>query len=416
MVVSGLPLKDSSMPDTPPVLLPPVEASHRHGRRLQRWVRRTAFVGILVAAIVTLRMTVFQTKPVEVTVFRAAFGPVEETVTNTKAGSIRSRHRATLSPEIGGRVIDVPARKGARVRRGDILLRLASDDYDAEFAVQTQALAAAVASEQQACDAAELAARELERYRVLANGGLIPTSQLDQIQNNRDATRSACDVAKARTRQARSSLDLASVGRRKTALRAPFDGIVADVKTEVGEWITPSPSGIALPPVVEIIDDRAIYVSAPLDEADLGKVHTGLSARISLDAFPGRTFDGCVVRVAPYVDDRQDQNRTLEIEVEFDDAAFARSLPPGTSADVEVVLERREHVLRVPTSALAQAGTVLVVKNDVLTTVAVTTGLRNWEFVEITSGLIAGDPVVTSLDRVEVVAGAKARIRPEGGR
>jgi HlyD family secretion protein len=70
-------------------------------------------------------------------------------------------------------------------------------------------------------------------------------------------------------------------------------------------------------------------------------------------------------------------------------------------------------VLRIPTAAILQGGRVLVVRDDVLVAVAVKPGLSNWEFTEITDGLTAGDLVVTSLDRPEVMAGARVRVEPE---
>ena len=109
----------------------------------------------------------------------------------------------------------------------------------------------------------------------------------------------------------------------------------------------------------------------------------------------------------------QQQNRTFDIELLFDDAAFARTLLPGTSADVEVILRGRDEVPRLPTSAILQGGRVLVVRDGVLATVPVKTGLANWEFTEITDGLRLGDAVVISLDRPEVKEGARVAIVAE---
>jgi HlyD family secretion protein len=196
-------------------------------------------------------------------------------------------------------------------------------------------------------------------------------------------------------------------------LRAPFAGVVAEVSAELGEWITPSPPGLPIPPVVEILDNESIYVSAPLDEVDVGRVRAGPPVRITLDAYPGRSFDGRVARVAPYVLDLEEQNRTFEIEVEFDDQEFASTLLPGTSADVEVILESVQGVLRVPSYALIEGGRVLVLREGLLESVEVETGLQNWQFTEIRGGLEAGELVVVSLDRLEVEEGAQAEVAEE---
>ena len=102
-----------------------------------------------------------------------------------------------------------------------------------------------------------------------------------------------------------------------------------------------------------------------------------------------------------------------EIEVELDDATFAATLLPGTSADVEVLLEVRAGKLRIPTGALLRDDFVLVVREGVLVRQKVDAGLRNWAFAEIRDGLEPGDRVVTSLDRAEARAGARVRVEEE---
>ncbi len=83
---------------------------------------------------------------------------------------------------------------------------------------------------------------------------------------------------------------------------------------------------------------------------------------------------------------------------------------PGTSADVEVILSTRDDVLRIPTGALIEGNKALILHQGVIEERQLETGLRNWDYTEITGGLTEGDRVVTSLDRVEVQAGARAEI------
>src|SRR5688572_17614877 len=99
---------------------------------MKRWFGRGLAVVVLVAVAVAARQLVFRAKPVPVTVFRAAMGRVEETVTNSKAGTVRSRHRAALSPALSGRVVELPVVKGQRVPEGEVLLRLADEEYRAQ--------------------------------------------------------------------------------------------------------------------------------------------------------------------------------------------------------------------------------------------------------------------------------------------
>ena len=166
------------------------------------------------------------------------------------------------------------------------------------------------------------------------------------------------------------------------------------------------------PPTVDLIDASCLYISAPIDEVDAPRVRAGLPARISLDAFPDVSFPGHVRRVAPYVLDQEKQARTVEIEAEFDDAENA-GLLAGYSADVEVILEERADALRLPTSVILPDKTVYVfdATTGTISSRAVETGIANWEFTEILSGLAAGDRVVSSIDRDGVVDGAT--VEPE---
>ena len=384
--------------------------AHSSRYRLRRWL---PWAVVAVAAAVVLRTTVLKPVRVPVAVVRVAAGRVEESVINSKAGTVKSRRRADLSTEVGGRVMELPARKGARVRAGDVLLRIAEADYRAQVAVQRSAVEAAQASRDEACRTAEQLDRELSRNQALSREKLVSVEWLDQLQGRRDAAAAACEAARARIGQARAALDAARVNLEKTVLRAPFDGIVAELTTEVGEWITPSPPGLPIPPVVVLLESGASYVSAPMDEVDVGKVRTGLPVRITLDAFPGRSFSGKVTRVAPYVQDLQEQNRVFEIEATFDDAGFAESLLPGTSADVEVILAARDGVLRIPGSAILEGDSVLVAAAGRLETRKVDLGLRNWQFAEVRRGLSPGDAVVVSLDRAEVREGARFTVTAE---
>ena len=192
----------------------------------------------------------------------------------------------------------------------------------------------------------------------------------------------------------------------RTQLFAPFSGVIAEINGELGEFVTPSPVGVPTPPTVDLIDSSCLYISAPIDEIDAPLIRPGMTARIHLDAFGDRSFPGHVRRVAPYVLDLEKQARTVEIEAEFDDPEDG--LLPGYSADVEVILESRENVVRVPTTVLRD-GTQVFVFDSATGTISereVVTGISNWEFTEVVSGLSAGDSVVSTVDREGVEDGA----------
>jgi HlyD family secretion protein len=338
-------------------------------------------------------------------------GRVEQTVSNSRAGTVKARRRAKLSPQEGGRVVALPKRKGDRVRAGDVLLELDASVARARRDLALRERESALAERTRACVAAERSQRELQRNRRLAEQGVVSDDLLDNFESAAQTARAACDAARAGERRAEAQIDLAERQLDYMTLRAPFDGVIAELAIEVGEWSTPSPPVIQVPSVIDVIDTSSIYVSAPMDEVDSARLRPGLPARVSVDSHPGERFPGRVVRVGAYVLDIEEQNRTVEIEVELDDAELAASLLPGTSADVEVVLETRDPVLRIPTAALLSGGEVLVLEDGRLAGREVEVGLRNWDLTEVRSGLAEGERVVVSLDRAEVRAGARARVR-----
>jgi HlyD family secretion protein len=182
---------------------------------------------------------------------------------------------------------------------------------------------------------------------------------------------------------------------------------VAKITGELGEFTTPSPPGIPTPPAVDLIDDSGLYVTAPIDEVDAPAIRLKMPARISVDAFPGRKFKGQVRRIAPYVLEVEKQARTVDVEVEFSDRAETQVLLVGYSADVEIVLDARDNVVRVPTSAIQEGNRVLAYRMGLGEERNIATGLSNWQFTEVTSGLTLGDEVVLSLEKPGVKAGAK---------
>ncbi len=271
---------------------------------------------------------------------------------------------------------------------------------------------AARARVDESCLAANLADKELARLVELRASQIASEQAVERAETDRDRSRAACRASTAQLDQSRAQTRLMEAQSALTELRAPFAGVLAEVHTELGEWITPSPPGIPIPPVVEVIDPSSLYVSAPIDEMDAERVRPGLEVRLSVDSRRGESFRGRLVRVAPYVQDVVQQNRTIEVEAEFDAGALDRPPLPGTSADVEVVLSRRPDVLQIPTAAIAQGNTVLVVERGRLVERRIQPGYSNWRATEVRGGLGEGEPVVTVRDSPEIKAGARVTVLP----
>ncbi|SDY64493.1 efflux RND transporter periplasmic adaptor subunit [Nitrosomonas sp. Nm58] len=343
--------------------------------------------------------------PVEVELAAITRGTVEATVVNTRAGTIKACRRAKLAPAVGGQIIKLPVDDGDRVEEGAILLELWNADLVAQYELAKQQLATAKSRQREACIMAQNAQRESIRTQQLVSQGFVSPQRAEDADANAQARQAGCAATAADVKRAQAQIEVTQANLDRTILYAPFAGIIAQVTGELGEYTMPSPPGIPTPPAIDLIDDSCLYVSAPMDEVDAPKIKIGQEARITLDALPGQSFAGTVRRIAPYVTEIEKQARTVDVEVNFTEGSNYVLLV-GYSADVEVITDRHEQVLRIPTSAIRQQGKVLILgQHDRLEERTLKMGLANWAFTEIISGLAEGDQVVTSFDDEGTVAG-----------
>jgi HlyD family secretion protein len=349
--------------------------------------------------------------PVEVGVQVVETGRVESTVTNTRAGTVKACRRARLSLSTGGQIARLPVTEGQEVEAGQVLIELWNEDLTAQLKLSEQEVISARAKASETCAMADIAAGDAERLTTLRKRDLASAESTDHAVGEARAKRFACQAAQSAVQVAAARVAVNSAELARTILRAPFAGVIAEITGELSEFVTPSPIGIPTPPAVDLIDSSCLYVSAPIDEVDAPAIAAGMDARISLDAFPKRSFPGRVRRVAPYVLDVEKQARTLDIEADFTAPDNARQLLPGFSADVEVLLDARDAVLRVPTEAVLEGPRVLVYVPDagVIEERAIETGLSNWRWTEVRDGLKAGERLVLSVDREGVEPGAHAK-------
>jgi HlyD family secretion protein len=348
-------------------------------------------------------------EPPAVELATIARGPVESTVVNTRAGTVTACRRAKLAPGAGGQIVKLWVKEGNRVKAGQPLLELWNRDLAAQRELATRQQTTSEERRREACITAANARRNAERTEQLVARGFVSPQNSEDARAEARARQANCDALAADVKRAQAQIRVTLAGLERTTLTAPFAGIVAQVTGEVGEYTTPSPPGIPTPPAVDLIDDSCLYVSAPMDEVDAPRLKAGQPARITLDALPGKTFSGHIRRIAPYVTEVEKQARTVDVEVDFDTPP-QQILLMGYSADVEAIIERRANVLRVPTQAIQQDGTVLVLgKGDKLETRKLKAGLANWVFTEIVGGLNAGDRVLLSFDQEDVKAGVKVK-------
>lgn len=373
-------------------------------------MRRVLLVLIPIFAAAGIFWWVSKPEPVPVTVAEVTRGKVEATVSNTRAGSVEACQRTRLSPISGGRITYLGVKKGDRVKKGQVLLKLWNEDQQAQSKLAQAQVESARRHVAEVCAIATNAQREAERMTRLRERGFVSEGSEEKARYEAESRKAACEASRAEVDQAQARLKVTRVERGRTVLIAPFAGTIADIVGELGEYTTPSPPGVATPPAIDLIDDSCLYISAPMDEVDAPKIRAGQPARVTLDALPGKVFPARIKRVAPYVVAVEKQARTVNVEATLENRPQPGELLVGYSADLEVVLNSRDRALRIPSSALQGSDRVLLFKSDtgMLEERLIKTGITNWEYTEVLDGLDEGDKVVTSLDKTGVKAGVLA--------
>jgi len=372
---------------------------------------RKLWIAVGVLAIVGIAIAwLSRPKPILVETAKAERGIVAATVTNTRAGTVKACRRAKLAPPMGGQIERLPVKKGDHVRKDQVLLELWNDDARAAAELTQRDVVAARARADQACVTAQVARRNADRVDTLLERKLVSADAADRANGEAESNEAACRAARENVKVAQAQVDQANANLERTILRAPFDGIVAEINGELGEFVTPSPVGIPTPPAVDVVDISCIYVTAPIDEVDAPRIREGMPARVTLDAFRDKVFPAHVRRVAPYVLDLEKQARTVEVEAELDQQEGVELLP-GYSADVEVIVEEHPAALRIPTRALLEGKYVYLLdpKDGRVHKREIRVGLGNWEYTEVLDGVEEGDSVVTSIDRAGLADGVAAR-------
>lgn len=371
-----------------------------------KWWQRAALIAVgVIVVIVLLQMFVFRPRPVEVEAVKVEQGEVEDAVSNSQAGTLRARRRSRVGADRAGRVVSMPRREGEPVARGELLAQLDPSTASNRLDLARRDLEVQKATVASARAAFDLARLQFERTQELHSRQVISDGEMDQVRTQFEEARAALAAAEAGVGRAQAGVRVAQDDVDHMRVVAPYAGVVAQRLVEVGESVIPGQ------PVVEFVSLAELYVSAAIDEVDIGRLREGLPARVTLDPYRGVAWDGRVTRVFPVVNDQIEQNRTLEVEVDLAADSTKPTPRPGSSADVVIVLDVRKGVLRVPTFAVLEDKRVLLIENGKAVARDVTIGLRNWEWAEVRSGLSGGETVITSVDKQGVRAGARVAVQ-----
>lgn len=323
-------------------------------------------------------------------------------------GRVRAPSRAALGTPIAGVVDEVRVREGDAVEGGEILVTLDARETRAAVREAEAALAEVRAGTSQAIEEAERearqAARDLERIRsVRAAGGLTPQRVEEAEQRAADAASRLASLRAAVTGEsgqpasvvrAQATVDAARARLAQTRVTAPADGVVLTRSVEPGDAVAP---GRVL---LEMAFDGAAELVVFPGEENLSGLTVGAPATASADAFPNQTFEAFVALIAPSVDPTQGT-----VEVRLTVPAPPAHLRPDMTVSVNIETGRSTAALVLPDEAVHGLGMgdpwVGLIRDGRLVRQPVNVGLQAAGYVEIVSGLDAGQPVARTLEGLE---------------
>lgn len=314
-------------------------------------------------------------------------GELVVSVTATTTSTVKSEAETTIRTERTGRVTMFSIEEGDTVKKGGLVARIDLSEEEAEIRREID----------QARATYDEAERNYRRMKVLFEQGYIPRQQVDTAKKT-------LDIAKA---QEEAALKRAEVHKRYSNIIAPVSGVVSKKMVNLGEVVT------AGSPIITIIDPDRLYISATIDEADAGRLQLGLAVNITMEAYPGRFFEGFVSRVSPIVLGTRQESRTFEARIAFKNKADEKLVKPGMSADIEILTASLSNILYIPTQAIMDREGKKMVYMDyssVARLKEIEVGLSNWNYTEVRKGLTEGEKVVVTPDAPGLREGVKLRV------
>lgn len=354
----------------------------------------------------------------------------KRTITQTVAatGKINPEFKVVITPEVTGEIVELPVKEGDVVKKGQLLIRIKGDQYQA----QKQRLEANLQSAQATLKMreAELTKVELDYNRVkeLHSKGLASDSELESSKSNYLSTKASFEAAEANVLQSKASLRETLETLYKTTIVSPMDGVVTKLNVELGERVFGAGFSMGTD-IMTISDLRNIEAVVDVDENDVVLVSIGDTANIKVDAFKDQEFLGIVSEIGNSANTTGlgTQQEVVNFEVKIKLIDPKNSLRPGMSCNADIETETVANILSVPIQSVTtrsdmpqmdQASgeggdeeiiqvktekknnfkpkeVVFLIKNGKAKSVEVETGLSDDNYIAVLNGLEGGEEVVS---------------------
>lgn len=295
-------------------------------------------------------------KPTQVTIEKAFVKTITHVVTAT--GKIQPETEVKISPEVAGELIEIPVVEGQMVKKGDLLVRIKPDFYKAQLEQQEAALASSRASSVLSQARLTKAEQDFKQANDLYQKKLISDAEFIAAQTNLNVAKADFDSSLAQIRRTEGSVDQSRDQLNKTTIYSPMDGSIISLTSEVGERVVGT-NQFAGTEIMRIANLSAMEVRVRVNENDIVNVKVGDRTIVSVDAFPGRKFEGAVAEIsssaltsgaqsaaAQLIASASDEVTNFLVKIRIKDND--NRLRPGMSATVDVETQTVENVIAVP--------------------------------------------------------------------
>lgn len=315
--------------------------------------KRKIVIGVGLAVVALVVFASLRRGPQATPVQVAKVGREDLQAKVTANGKVQAQKKVDISATIPGQVVHLAVKEGDRVKKGQFLLQL--DPVSARAAaVGSESSMQALQRELESSRATRDQARaDFERAERNHQGGIIPDADLEKARTALATAEAGVQATERRVAQARAGLDSAEDMLSKTTIRAPMDGTVTAKRIEEGEVAVIGVQNQPGTVLLTISDMSVVEAEMEVDEASIPSVKLGLEARVRVDAYPNRTFDGVVTEVghSPIVK-TTGSNEAIKFKVKVQIKNPPEGIKPGLSVQADILTGFRGQALVIPIQAL----------------------------------------------------------------
>jgi HlyD family secretion protein len=337
----------------------------------------------------------------------------------TANGKIQAENKVEMSALVMGQIVNLAAREGDRVKKGDFLLQIDRNRAVAEEAGSSAALQASLSDRDSARATMEQAQRDFERTRRNYEARITSEAEFQKARSAVETGRSAFEAAQHRVDQTRAGLNANRDTLSKTTVRAPIDGVVTTLRVKAGEVTVIGTMNNPGTQLLTISDMSTVEAVLMVDETDTPSVQLGQKALLAIDAYPGRMFDGLVTEVgnSPILRDDPDlqglttTSDAINFKVKVKVLTPPPGIRPGFSVTADIITGTKAQVPAVPLAAVVVRDSpkgektetgrlkteegVYALRDGKAVFAPVKTGLSGELMVEVVTGLQPGEEIIT---------------------